>query len=92
MVGAPHYVQPLSTEGVTSEEVLALWREGKLWQRTEHLRKCAVCGKIITEGYVWDGTDTFCSEECIAQALDNDPGCVDILIDAGRVKWQEEFN
>jgi hypothetical protein len=51
-----------------------------------------VCGKSITSGYVWDGTDTFCSEDCAAHALDNDPACVGILIDAGRIEWQEEFN
>lgn len=55
-------------------------------------RTCAVCGKTITQGYVWDGTDTFCSEHCAARALDNDTACVSILIDAGRIEWQEEFN
>ena len=55
-------------------------------------RTCAVCGKVITSGYVWDGTDTFCSEECAAKALDDDPGCVDILLDCGRIEWKEKFN
>lgn len=60
--------------------------------KTMATRTCAVCGKEITQGYVWDETDTFCSMECAAHALDNDPGCVEILIDAGRIEWQEEFN
>ena len=54
-------------------------------------RTCAVCGKAITCGYVWDGTDIFCSEDCAAHALDNDPACVSILIDDGRIEWQGEF-
>ena len=55
-------------------------------------RTCAVCGKTVIQGYVWDGTDTFCSEPCAAHALDNDPACVGILIDAGRIEWQEKFD
>ena len=56
------------------------------------VRTCAVCGKEVTQGYLWDGTDIFCSGDCAARALDNDPACVGILIDAGRIEWQEEFN
>ena len=54
-------------------------------------RTCACCGRSITAGYVWDGTDAFCSEECAARALDNDPGCVEILIDEGRMVWHDSF-
>ena len=54
-------------------------------------RKCAVCGKTITSGYVWDGTDTFCSDACAAKVFDGDEGCVDILIDNGRLAWKEKF-
>ena len=57
-----------------------------------NVRTCAVCGKSITSGYVWDGTDTFCSEDCAPRALDNDPACVGTLIGSGRIEWQEEFN
>ena len=55
------------------------------------IRKCACCGKEITKGYVWDGTDVFCRKSCAAKALDNDMGCVDILIDSGRIEWQENI-
>lgn len=55
-------------------------------------RTCAVCGKSITSGFVWDGADTFCSEGCAASALGNDSGCVDILIDNGRIAWEEKFS
>ena len=54
------------------------------------IRKCTVCGKQITEGYVFDGTDCFCSKECATSFFDNDEGCVDILIDDGerrRCDW-----
>ena len=54
-------------------------------------RQCAVCGKEITAGLVWDGSTSFCSHECAAKALDNDPGCVDILIDDGRIEVVDEF-
>lgn len=54
-------------------------------------RTCAVCGKVITSGYVWDSTDTFCSDECAASVFDGDEGCVDILIDDGRMVWQDKF-
>ena len=55
-------------------------------------RTCAECGKSITSGYVWDGTDVFCSEHCAAKALENDTGCVEILIDDGRIEWQDNFD
>ena len=52
------------------------------------IRKCTICGKEITEGYVFDGTDCFCSKECAITFFDNDEGCVEILIDEGeRLKW-----
>lgn len=59
-------------------------------------RICAHCGKPVTQGYVWDDTDTFCSEDCAAQVFTNpftgkpgDTGCVEILIDEGRMVWKE---
>ena len=54
------------------------------------IRKCSVCGKQITEGYVFDGTDCFCSKECATAFFDNDEGCVEILIDEGdRLVWND---
>jgi len=54
------------------------------------IRKCSICGKEITEGYVFDGTDCFCSKECAAKFFDNDSGCVEILIDEGeRLVWHD---
>lgn len=90
IVGSIQIVQQLGQDK-SSEEILRLWKEGKLWIRTDGIRKCAECGKIITGGYVWDGTDTFCSEDCAAKVFDGDYGCVDILIDEGRLVWQDEF-
>ena len=56
------------------------------------IRKCSVCGKQITEGYVFDGTDCFCSKECATKFFDNDEGCVDILIDdSNRLVWHDSF-
>lgn len=55
-------------------------------------RTCAVCGKIITSGFVWDDRDVFCSEECAATVFDGDTGCVNILIDDGRIVWKDKFN
>ena len=53
-------------------------------------RKCSVCGKQITEGYVFDGTDCFCSKECATNFFDNDEGCVEILLDDGnRLVWMD---
>lgn len=89
-IGEMRLVQPLDKE-MAPDEVLRLWREGKLWQRTDGIRKCAVCGRVVTGGLVWDGTTTFCCEECAAEAMGDDPGCVRILIDAGRMEWKEAF-
>lgn len=56
------------------------------------IRKCSVCGKNMIEGYVFDGTTCFCSKECATIYYDDDPGCVDILIDEGnRLVWMNEL-
>ena len=91
IVGSLQLVRQLSQDE-NPEKVLRLWKEGKLFMRTDGIRKCAVCGKIITSGYVWDGTDTFCSEDCAAKVFDGDHGCVDILIDEGRLVWKDKFD
>jgi len=55
-------------------------------------KKCAVCGKETTSGFLFDGTDCFCSKECATKFFDNDEGCVDILIDDGdRLVWHDSF-
>lgn len=54
-------------------------------------RRCAVCGKKITSGFLWDERDYFCSEECGAKALGNDMGCFEILRDDGRMIYYDEF-
>ncbi len=89
-VGSPQVVQKLSPD-MDPEDVLRLWKEGKLRMRTDGIRKCAVCGKIITSGYVWDRSDTFCSDDCAASVFGGDHGCVDILVDAGRLEWHDDF-
>ena len=54
------------------------------------MKKCSVCGKFITSGYVFDGTDCFCSEECLKSIFPDDPAAADILIDEGeRIVWQD---
>ena len=56
------------------------------------IRRCAFCGKLITSGYLFDGTTAFCDKECATSFFDNDEGCVDILIDDGdRLVWHDEF-
>ena len=51
---------------------------------------CTQCGKEINgEHLVFDGTDCFCDEKCAAKFFDNDAGCVTILIDDGRLEWQD---
>lgn len=56
------------------------------------IRKCSICGKEITSGYIFDGTDCFCSKECTTSFFDNDEGCVDILIDEGeRLIWMDSL-
>jgi hypothetical protein len=52
-----------------------------------HTRTCANCGKEITQGYVWDGTDAFCTKKCASDVFDGDMGCVEILIDEGRMEF-----
>lgn len=74
------------------EEVLRLWREGMLWRGTDNMRKCAVCGREIAGGFVWDGKDAFCSEACVASVFDGDEGCVRILMDAGRIELKDKFD
>lgn len=53
-------------------------------------RKCEICGKEITSGYVFDGDLCFCSYECLTKFFDGDEGCAEILIDEGdRVIWYD---
>lgn len=54
------------------------------------LHTCAQCGKELDgKGLVFDGIDIFCDCECAAKFFDNDEGCVEILIDDGRLEWVE---
>lgn len=56
------------------------------------IRKCSICDKEITSGYIFDGTDCFCSKECATIFFDNDEGCVDILINEGeRLIWMDSL-
>ena len=55
-------------------------------------RKCSICGKQITEGYVFDGTVCFCSYDCAAEFFNGDKGCVEILLDDGeRLVWMDSL-
>lgn len=55
-------------------------------------RKCAICGKEITSGFLFDGVTAFCNEECATKFFNNDAGCVEILIDDGnRLQWRDKF-
>lgn len=51
-------------------------------------KRCAICGKEITAGFVWDGTDCFCSKECLGEVFD-DITTAEILIDSDRVVWED---
>lgn len=53
-------------------------------------KTCSVCGKEITEGYTFDGTDCFCSHECLVEFFNGDEGCVSILLDDGERVWWED--
>lgn len=56
------------------------------------IRKCSVCGKDMIEGYVFDGTDCFCSYDCTADFFNGDRGCVEILLDEGeRLMWMDSL-
>lgn len=56
------------------------------------IRKCTICDKEITEGYVFDGTDCFCSKECAVECFNGDEGCVEILLDDGeRLIWMDSL-
>ena len=56
------------------------------------IRKCAICGRLITSGYLFDGTTALCDKECATSFFNDDEGCVDILIDDGdRLVWYDEF-
>ena len=51
---------------------------------------CAHCGKELNgHGLVFDDIDIFCDEKCAAEFFDNDLGCVEILIDDGRLVWED---
>lgn len=52
---------------------------------------CDLCGKPIKRGYVWDNIHVFCTKKCASVALDNDMGCVNILIDDGAIVWQDNL-
>lgn len=55
-------------------------------------RTCAVCGKEVTQGYLFDGTTCLCSKECATHFFADDEGCVEILIDeADRLVWHENL-
>ena len=57
-------------------------------------RKCAVCGKEVSEGYLFDEDPLccFCSDEYAAKFFNDDMGCVEILVDSGeRLIWHEHF-
>ena len=58
----------------------------------DKVRKCSICGKLIDAGYMFDGMECFCSEDCAVEFFDGDVGCVEILLDDGdRLSWHESF-
>lgn len=55
-------------------------------------KTCAVCGKQVTQGYLFDGTTCLCSKECATHFFADDEGCVEILIDDGdRLVWHDKL-
>ena len=55
-------------------------------------KRCAICNKPITKGYVWDELDVFCTKRCAAITFGGDMGSVNILMDDGRIEWKEITN
>lgn len=55
----------------------------------KHKKYCAVCGREIASGYVFDGKTWLCPDECVTKFFDNDEGCVEILLDEGRLEWRD---
>lgn len=54
--------------------------------------KCCVCGKQVKAGYVWDGKDVVCSDECGHIIFKDDPAAFDILAEEGkRMVWREDL-
>jgi hypothetical protein len=55
-------------------------------------KRCKHCGKTIHKGdyYIqFDGTDCFCDVNCATKFFDNDPVCVEIMLDEGeRLVWK----
>ena len=55
-------------------------------------RKCEICGKEITSGYVFDDEFCFCSFDCLVENFYGDIGCAEILVDEGqRVIWHDNL-
>ncbi len=57
----------------------------------ESTRRCAICCRPVTSGFLFDGKTCLCERHCAAKFFDNDEGCVDILIDSGRLVWHDSF-
>lgn len=59
-----------------------------------HKRKktCAVCGKKVYQGFLFDRKECLCSKECATKFFNGDEGCVEILAEENdRLKWHCQF-
>ena len=86
----------LGREGRLSVRLVeALRREGRLEDviceyAIEGVRVCGCCGRLMDEGWVYDGRETFCSDEClVAEHPDAEPSALRALAssDASDTFW-----
>jgi hypothetical protein len=68
-----HYPELLQKygEGLAAQETdVAFWES--LSEHLDCFRVCDECGKPMIEGYVVDGCETYCSEECLHKHISSD--------------------
>lgn len=55
-------------------------------------KTCAVCGKKVYQGFLFDRKECLCSKECATKFFNGDEGCVEILAEENdRLKWHCQF-
>lgn len=79
------------------EGILSHTKDANFWdslsEELDCFRICEECGKPMIVGYVIDGCDTYCSDECLHKILTNEE--FEVLYDDGSgntywTNWYEE--
>lgn len=83
------YEDPLSCEDFSFDAIFKDYIDRQ--PESDGRLRCAECGKPIAKGYVWDGKDVFCTKKCLTTVFNGDRGCVNILIDEGRIEWVDDL-